>query len=157
MGSQSADDGGRAAVLAEMRRALRSEFGARSLYGWLSRFSRDPELRSLMAGLEDEELQQIDRLRSVLAELGERTRDRSYRRRAASACLAFTTPLVGVRPVLRLCEEAEGTASRWYAHFAEHLSLTGELEAAQVCGALSAIKAMHAQALRAWVDHGPRR
>lgn len=149
--------GDRRAVLVELRRALRAEFGARSLYGWLARLHRSPELRRLMGGLEDEEREQIARLRSLMTDLGERPRARSFRRRVASACLAFSTPVFGVRPVLRLCEEAEGTASRWYAHFGEHFARSGELEAARVCSTLALTKSMHVQALRAWVNNAPRR
>ena len=150
-------DGGRAAVLAEMRRAHLAELGARALYGWLARLGRDAELRRLMEGLEDEEAQQVERLVVLMRALGERPRQTSRRRRVVSALLAFSTPLFGARPVLRLCEEAEGTASRWYAHFAEHFRLTGAADAAATCHSLSQIKAHHAQALRAWVDNAPHR
>jgi len=148
---------GRAEVLVEMRRALLAELGALALYGWLARLSRSAELRDLMAAFEDEERAQVERLRQLMRELGEQPRATSRRRRLASLLLACSTPVFGARPVLRLCEEAEGTASRWYAHFAEHLVLSGAPLEAAACRALSDTKARHARALRAWVDNAPRR
>jgi hypothetical protein len=150
-------DGERAAVLAEMRRAHLAEIGARTLYGWLARLARDAELRRLMAGLEEEEALQVERLQALMRGLGAAPRRTSRRRRAVSTLLAWSTSVFGSRPVLRLCEEAEGTASRWYAHFAQHFLLSGAADAAATCHGLAQVKARHAQALRAWVDNAPRR
>lgn len=147
----------REAVLAEMLRALRAELGARSLYGWLARLARDRELRRLMGGLEEEEEQQVDELCRLLTSLGLRPRRWSLRRRAASCLLAWSTPVFGTRPVLRLCQEAEGTASRWYACFAEHFVRTGAPEEARLCNSMALLKSRHAGALEAFVGHAGRR
>ena len=42
--------------------------------------------------------------------------------------LATASPLIGRRLVLRVCSEAETTASRWYAQFHEYLAAVGEPE-----------------------------
>jgi len=64
---------------------------------------------------------------------------------------------VGIRPALRICLEAEGTAARRYAHFQEHLARLGERGAALACGELALTKRRHAQALSAWAENAPRR
>lgn len=153
----SADDRERATVLVELRRALRAELGARTLYGWLARLGGRRELRSLMAGLVEEEGAQVEELLGLLESLGERPRRWSFRRSLASWALACSTLVFGTRPVLRLCEEAEGTASRWYAHIAEHFARTGAVEEARRTNAMALLKSHHASALKAFVDHGPRR
>jgi rubrerythrin len=156
-GERGAVPEGREAVVAEMLRALRAELGARALYGWLARLARDRELRRLMGGLEEEEDRQVDDLCRLLASLGERPRRWSLRRRTASFLLAWSTPVFGTRPVLRLCEEAEGTASRWYACFAEHFVRSAAPEEARRCNAMALLKARHASALQAFVNHAHRR
>ncbi len=146
-----------AALVAEMHRAFLAEIGARSMYGWLARLARDSELRQLLARFQEEELHQLDRLGVVMAALGERPRRRGLRRRLMAAALALTVPVVGSRPALRICEEAEGTAARWYAHFRELLDGCGRADLAAECDRLATTKLRHAQALEAWVRHAPRR
>jgi rubrerythrin len=151
------DGGAGAELLSELSRAYAAELGARALYGWLARIVPDAELRRLMGGLEEEEQQQIARLTALMGALDAPVPRTVWRRRAVSLLLAACTPVFGTRPVLRLCEEAEGTASRWYAHFAEHCRRSGAAEAAAACQSLSRTKAHHAQTLRTWVDNAPRR
>jgi rubrerythrin len=145
------------ALVAEMHRAYLSEIGARSIYGWLARLVRDSALRQLLARFQEEEARQLDRLERVMATLGRRPRRRGLRRRVMAALLASTVPVVGSRPALRICEEAEGTAARWYAHFRELLDRAGRADLAAECGRLATTKLRHAQALEAWVRHAPRR
>jgi hypothetical protein len=63
----------------------------------------------------------------------------------------------GTRPVQRLCEEAEGTASRWYACFAEHFVRSAAPEEARRCHAMALLRARHASAHQAFVNHAHRR
>jgi demethoxyubiquinone hydroxylase (CLK1/Coq7/Cat5 family) len=146
-----------APLIAELHRALLAEIGARSIYGWLARFVRDRELRQVLARFQEEEVTQIDRLSRVLTALGERPTRRGLRRRFLAAALACTVPVIGSRPALRICEEAEGTAARWYAHFRELLDGRGRRELAQACNELATTKLRHALALQAWVRNAPRR
>lgn len=155
MGELAARDS--AALVAEMHRALLAEVGARSIYGWLARLVRDAELRQVLARFHEEEERQIAELRGVMGELGSRPPRRGLRRRMMAAVLAFSVPVVGSRPALRICEEAEGTAARWYAHFRDLLDAAGQRELAARCNRLATTKLRHAQALEAWVRNAPRR
>ena len=146
-----------AALLREMKRALLAELGARAIYRRLARLARDPELVRVLAGFAHEEERQIELLRASLASLGARAARSSLRRTLLAEALAWTGPIVGTRPALRICLEAEGSAARSYAHFQEHLASLGEREAALACGELALTKRRHAQALHAWVENAPRR
>ena len=137
-----------------MKRALLAEFGARAIYRRLARLVRDKELALLLAGFADEELAQIELLRTTMEALGAVPRARSIRRTLLANALAVTAPVIGPRLALRICEDAEETRARWYAHFNEYLLRCGELELAKSCAHLSVTKQRHAQALQAWVDHG---
>jgi rubrerythrin len=134
-----------------MRRALLAELGARCVYGWLVRLVRDRELRGVLGSFLDEEAEQIDALRRVMIELGGAPPRTSRRRRALATLLALTVPVIGSRPALRICEEAEGTAARWYGHFREILMGDGRGDLAVVCERLATTKLRHARALEAWV------
>ena len=147
----------RALLFGEMRRALLDEFGARAIYRRLTRLARDPELVRVLAGFAQEEERQIELLRASLTSLGERPARGSLRRALLAEALAWTGPIVGIRPVLRICLEAEDTSARRYAYFQERLELFGERGAALACGELALTKRRHAQALHAWVENAPRR
>jgi rubrerythrin len=147
----------RALLFGEMRRALLDEFGARAIYRRLGRLARDPELVRVLAGFAQEEERQIEILRASLASLGVRSPRACLRRTLLAEALAWTGPIVGIRPALRVCLEAEDTSARRYAYFQEHLAGLGERETALACGELALTKRRHAQALHAWVENAPRR
>jgi len=63
-----------------MRLALSSEFGACAVYGLLARRMKDVELAQVLAAFQQEEREQIERLRDVIRELGGRAPRRSLRR-----------------------------------------------------------------------------
>ncbi len=138
-------------LLADMHLALLAEFGALSMYGYLSRRARDVELSGLLARFRHEEEEQIDCLRGLMQELGGRPPARSLRRRLAAWLLYLATWIGGTRIALRLCLESEETIARWYAQYARHLVRAGLVEHAGTCEALSVTKRRHALALQAWV------
>jgi rubrerythrin len=141
------------ALLAELSRALLAEFGARAIYRRLARLVRDPELAQVLARFAEDESQAIADVRGLIQACGARARRRSVRRTLLAECLAWTAPLAGPRPALRICVEAEATRARWYAHLDEHLSHKGAGGMAQTCAALANMKERHAQALQTWVVH----
>ena len=145
----------RAALEAELVQALRSEIGARSLYGLLARVARDPELKGVLQQLAREEQRLVVDLRTLLTELGRSTRARSWRRRAASAAIASLVPVFGMRFALRLCLDAEETVERWYARSVVRLAMLGERERAARLEAFAVAKRRHAQILRAFAQNIP--
>lgn len=147
----------RSALSRELRAALLAEFGARAIYRRLGRLASDPELRRVLAGFALEEDRQIELLRASLSALGVRPARASLRRTLLAEALAWTGPMVGMRPALRICLEAEDSAARSYAHFQEHLARLGERDVARSCGELALTKRRHAQALDAWVANAPQR
>jgi len=143
---------GDAALLEDMRRALLAEFGSQAIYRHLMQRVDHAELRSLLERLHADEAAQIARLRAVMQALGEAPVSKSRRRRILAWGLAALSPLTGRRLVLRICAEAETTASRWYAQFHEYLAAVGEFELARACGEMSAFKLRRAHALQPWLD-----
>lgn len=141
----------------ELRRTLLAEFGARAIYGQLAVLTRDPELRNVLRRLRAEEVQQVEELRAVFAALGFRARRRSFRRWCLAGMLATFAAIFGVRFALRICADAERTASRWYATFRTWLIEAGELELAETCGRLGTNKHRHGEILATWIEHAPRR
>jgi len=141
----------RAALLEEMERALRAEFGALAIYRRLLRIVRDEELSRVLDTFCEDERDQLVALRALMSELGVVPRKGSLRRRIAAIVLALSVPVVGSRPVLRLCEEAEGTAARWYAHFRDFFLERGMPDRALTCDRLATTKLRHAQTLQTWV------
>jgi rubrerythrin len=135
-----------------MRRALLSEFGAQAVYLHLAPRVRHVELRSLLERLHADEAEQIARLRGVMQALGGEPVSKSRRRRVLAWMLAAASPLTGRRLALRLCAEAETTASRWYAQFHEYLAAVGEIELARICAEMSSFKLRRAHALQPWLD-----
>jgi len=145
----------RAALIGELVQALRSEIGARSLYGLLARVARDPELAGVLRQLAREEERMVADLRGVLTELGRETRARSWRRSAASAAIAALVPVFGIRFALRLCLDAEETVERWYARSVVRLAMLGERERAEKLETFAVAKRRHAQHLQAFAQNIP--
>lgn len=144
-------------LLQEMIRALRAEFGARAMYRQLPRVCGDAALRDLLAQFAADEEEQVRELRAVIARLGGDPPRRSLRRWVLATVLAWGCAVIGVRPALRLCEEAEGTAARWYARFERALAALGEPAAAEALARLGVVKRRHERVLRTWVAHSGRR
>ena len=71
--------------------------------------------------------------------------------------LSWTSRVTGMRPALRICQNAEETVARWYAEYEIFLARIGDLERARVCGDLARVKRLHSQALGAWVANIRRR
>lgn len=143
---------GDAALLEDMRRALLAEFGSQAIYAQLALRIRPGELRGLLDRLHLDEASQIERLRRVMSALGEKPASRSRRRRILAWALASASPLTGRRLVLRICAEAETTASRWYAQFHGYLAAVGESELARECAEMSAFKLRRAHSLQPFLD-----
>lgn len=140
------------ALVEGLRDALLAEFGARAIYGALSRRLSDPELSDLLAQFHQEECDQIEALRRVMTALGLRAKSRSFRRSAIARCIAFSARFGGRSLALRLCLESERTVERWYLEYANHFLATGDHEQASACRALATTKGRHARALAAWVE-----
>lgn len=143
---------GDAALLEDMRRALLAEFGAQAIYAQLAPRVMHAELRGVLERLHADLDAQISRLRAVMETLGLRPALRSRRRCLLAWALAALSPLTGRRLVLRVCAEAESTASRWYAQFHVYLTAVGELELARECADMSSFKLRRAHALQPWLD-----
>ncbi|MFT5050930.1 MAG: demethoxyubiquinone hydroxylase (CLK1/Coq7/Cat5 family) [Chlamydiales bacterium] len=144
-------------LLKDMRQALLSEIGARSIYDHLSRRVQDPELRSLLVHLNQEGVLGVERLRELMRGLGGRPRRTSFRRRAMARALCASSRVVGVRTVLRVCAHAEETVSRWYAEYSAFFMRSGDRERAHAFGRMSIEKQIRARALGAWVTNLRRR
>ena len=138
-------------VLAELGETLLAEFGALAMYGNLSRGPGDPELAALLERFRDEEEEQIERLRGLLARLGRPAPVRSFRRRIAPWFLGWAARCGFRRFALRSCLWSEETVSRWYLQQALRLGRAGLVDDARTCEALSSTKQRHALALQAWV------
>lgn len=142
---------GRRALLEDMHRALLAEFGAQAIYTHLASKIAPGDLRELVIELHAQQAAQIERLRDAMRALGAAPPTRSRRRRVLAWALAAVSGLTGRRLVLRICAEAEGTASRWYARFAEYLAATGERELARSLSEMSRYKLSRSQSLQAWL------
>lgn len=144
-------------LLRDMRLALLSEIGARSIYDHLRRCVKDPELRALMVEHNETGAANVARLRGLMISMGARPRRTSFRRRVLARALALASRVIGVRVVLRVVMHAEETVSRWYQEYALFLMRLGDEPRAQVCQELAGVKQRHAQALGAWVSNLARR
>jgi hypothetical protein len=144
-------------VLDDLRDALRSEYGARSVYPLLVRFARDEDLRNLLRALAEEECAQVEAVRALIDGMGVRAARRSVRRVVMAWILFLSTPVVGLRFALRLCHDAEARVARWYHGFAAWFAEMGDGKRARMCQELSSVKRRHAQALEAFVLHSPGR
>lgn len=139
-------------LLADMRLALLAEFGARSLYGRLTRRVRDPELAQVLARFHEDETSTIETLRGLLGDLGaERIPTHSRRRAALAWCLACASRGRSSSLALRACLDSEVVIARWYGEYARYLAQAGCLAHARTCEELSGTKLRHARILEAWV------
>lgn len=139
------------ALLADMREALLSEFGARAIYARFAARASEPELARLAESFGAEESLQIERLRALLARLGSPARTGSRRREILARALAATAGIGGRALALRLCHASESTLARRYRGYARYLERTGDLAGATECDELAVTKERHANALEAWV------
>ncbi len=144
------------ALVADMRLALLSEFGAHVVYKRLSTCVDDEELANVLELLAEEEEEQISELRELMKRLGGKPRERSIRRWLAARGLVSCRRFFGARFALRVCLDAEWTVSRWYAKYAAYLRHVGEEEEAAVCDRLALLKRRHSQVLQAWVELAAR-
>ena len=78
------------------------------------------------------------------------------RRRVLATGLAWLAPIIGIGPILRLCQQAEETVSRWYASDSGYFAELGEHARATLCRELCLIKQVHAQALATWLANARR-
>lgn len=136
----------------ELLLALRSELGARSLYPWLARRAREPELAEVLRQLAHDTHAQISEVRRLLAELGVDAPSRSRRRAVASAGIALLTMFLGLRFALRICVDAEETVARWYERFAHRFAAEGRIELARRVEAWGLAKRRHADVLRTFLS-----
>ncbi|MBI5431645.1 MAG: hypothetical protein HZA52_02315 [Planctomycetes bacterium] len=144
-----------AALLAELGTALLAEFGARSIYAALPRYTHDRALIDMLAKLREEQDGVVQRVRSLLRELGETPKRKSWRRVVLANVLALWAWPFSVRLPLRVCADAEETRARWYGHFQEYFLSVGDTARAELCAELQLVKLRHMQALQAWVEHLP--
>jgi rubrerythrin len=142
-----------APLVRDMRRALRSELGAYSLYSLLPRVTRGAELRRLLDELRREEAGIVAEVRDLMASLGGRPERSRWTRSVAAWCLTVLAPVTGVRFALRLCHESESTVSRWYAEYAAFFASVGDRERAVAFHELSTRKRLHATRLAAFVTN----
>jgi hypothetical protein len=139
------------ALLAELRRALRSEIGARAMYGLFARRRDDAELAAVLVVFHDEERDQIERVCDLIRVLGARARARCLRRELF-ACALYAATFVGARAIaLRACYESECSLARGYWAQAEYLDAFGLRDPARAARALSETKSRHARVLEAWI------
>lgn len=138
---------------ADLMLALRSEFGARSLYPWLSWRVGPGELREVLRQVAREERQLVAELRQLLAEIGGDPPNSSLRRQCISLLIGALTLPFGARFALRLCLDAEETVGRWYDAHAACFASRGESQRARRCESLSLTKRRHAQVLRTFLSH----
>ena len=134
-----------------MRAALLSELGTRTFYRLMSRRARDAELAQVLAQFHDEQCDQIDRLRTVILELGGSAPARSFRRALMARLLYLATFCGASRIALRFCYESECAVMRWYRRHADFLAAVQLHGARRSSEALALTKERHARILEAWV------
>lgn len=143
-----------AALFEDLHETLRSEFGARAIYGLLARSGRDPELARLLATLADEQGAQIEELQALIEALGGRAFARCRRRTILAHALHVTRFVGGRKFILRLCHDAQTSLEYRYLGVARYLAATGAVRIAESAGRLATTKLRHAQALSTWLEHG---
>jgi len=148
---ESVESRDRSALLRDMHSALLFELGARTFYRLFARRVRDAELAQVLARFHEEQREQIDRLRAVIAELGGRAPRTSYRRALTARILYLTTFCGASRIALRFCYESECAVMRWYHRYADYLAVLDLHAARRTCLALALTKERHARILEAWV------
>lgn len=111
----------------------------------------------MLLRLNEEGAENVRRLQELMRGIGGRARSTSLRRRGLARALALCARVVGIRPVLRICLDAEETVGRWYREYGAHFARLGDLERARECAELAARKEAHARAVDAWVTNLRRR
>ncbi|MBK7874395.1 MAG: ferritin-like domain-containing protein [Planctomycetes bacterium] len=156
MASREEDRAARApaALFDDLDEALRSEFGARVIYGLLARSERDEELARLFATLADEQHAQIERLRSLIVALGGRARAACRRRTVLAHALHAFRFVGGRKFALRLCHDAQASLEYRYHGVGRYLAAIGTVALAESAGTLATTKGRHARALLTWLEHG---
>ena len=144
-------------LLKDMRLALLSEIGARSIYDHLGRRAPQDELQRLLRQLNVEGAESVAVLRDLMLGMGGRPRRTSRRRRLLARMLAWLSVVIGRRIVLRVCLNAEQTVARWYGEYALFLTRLDDTARARTCEELRSVKLLHAGALEAWIGHMGRR
>lgn len=139
------------ALRSELELALLAELGARSIYPSLAAVARDGNLVSALGRMHQEQEEQVERLRGLMAGLGLRPRRRSVRRHLLARAFAASSRVLGLRLVLRTCVHAQTTAARWYAQDRDWFLARGDRGRALVCDDLATTKLRHAQVLDTWV------
>lgn len=140
-------------LVADVKLALLSEIGARSVFDHIARRSRDQELATVATRLNEDGIYLVARVQELIRSMGGKPRRTSFRRRALARILVHGVPVTGLRPPLRLIRHAEETVARWYAQYAVFLVQIGDHERAQAFEDLRAIKERHAQTIGAWVNN----
>jgi rubrerythrin len=139
-------------LLADLRRALMAEIGARSIYAQLAARVRDPELGRVLAAFHEDESALVESVRELSLRLGEKRAPRSSLTRASigwvlAACSRGKSSSIA----LRLCHDSECTVARWYHDLALAFVRAGEVDHARACSELAQTKQRHARILEAWV------
>ena len=145
-----------AALLVELESALLAEFGARSIFRAIPRYTHDRALIDMLGKLCQEQDEVIPRVQQLLRDLGARPKRKSWRRVVLANLLALWAWPFTVRLPLRVCADAEETKARWYGHFHRYFQALGDAAHAERCGELQLVKLRDMQALQAWVEHLPR-
>jgi rubrerythrin len=140
------------ALVAELRRALTAEIGARALYARLAGRMRDPELKSVLASLRDDEGVLVDEVRALLLALGARRAPRSSPTRALTSwILALGSRGRRASIAVRFAHDAECTFARRYHDLSIRFAARGEIEPARACDRFAQEKQRHARVLEAWI------
>lgn len=142
-----------APLVRDMRRALRSELGAYSLYSLLPRVTRNRELRRHLLEMRQEEVLIVDEVCALMVSLGGRPERSRWTRSVAAWLITIATPIIGIGFALRMCHESESAVSRWYAEYAAFLASLGDRERAVAFAELSTKKRLHATRLSAYVTN----
>jgi hypothetical protein len=139
-------------LLADLRRALQAELGARSIYGYLAPRMRDRELGQLLERFHEDEDALVAGMRALLLDLGARKVPRRNRSRELSGwILALSSGGRASSMALRLCLESESTVARRHGENALRLARAGDVLRARACDGFAQIKLRHARMLEAWV------
>lgn len=140
-------------LVRDVKLALLSEIGARSVFDHIARRAGDEELATVAKELNEDGILLVKRVQELIRSMGGKPRRTSFRRRALARVLVYGAPVTGPRSALRLIKHAEETVARWYARYAVFLVRIGDHERAQAFEELRATKERHAQIIGAWVNN----
>ncbi len=140
-------------LVRDVKLALLSEIGARSVMDHIARRAADEDLATVAREINEDGIILVERVQALIRSMGGKPRRTSFRRRALARVLVYGAPITGPRPPLRLIKHAEETVARWYAQYAVFLVRIGDHERAQAFEDLRVIKERHAQIIGAWVNN----